>query len=42
MRLGADAFLRKPLEPLALVSTARDMLGSSALVRASHKQRVPR
>jgi DNA-binding transcriptional MerR regulator len=42
MRLGAGAFLRKPLEPLALVTTARDMLGSSALVRASHKQRVPR
>jgi len=42
MRLGAGAFLRKPLEPLALVSTARDMMGSSALVRASHKQRVPR
>jgi DNA-binding transcriptional MerR regulator len=42
MRLGAGAFLRKPLEALALVSTARDMLGSSALVRASHKQRVPR
>lgn len=42
MRLGAGAFLRKPLEPLALVSTARDMLGSSALVRPSHKSRVPR
>jgi DNA-binding transcriptional MerR regulator len=42
MRLGAGAFLRKPLEPLALVSTARDMLGSSALVRPSHKSRAPR
>jgi len=41
MRLGAGAFLRKPLEPLALVSTARDLLGSSALVRP-RKQRVPR
>ena len=32
MRLGADAFLRKPLEQLALVSTVRDLLGKSALV----------
>jgi DNA-binding transcriptional MerR regulator len=38
MRLGAGAFLRKPLEPLELVSTARDLLGSSALVRKSVKQ----
>jgi DNA-binding transcriptional MerR regulator len=28
---GADAFLRKPLDPLQLVSTVRDLLGSSAL-----------
>ena len=33
LRLGAAAFLPKPLEPLALVSTARDLLGRSALVR---------
>jgi CheY-like chemotaxis protein len=37
---GADAFLRKPLEPLQLVSAVRDLLGTSALrtpekVRAS-------
>lgn len=28
---GADAFLRKPIEPLLLVSTVRDLLRSSAL-----------
>jgi DNA-binding transcriptional MerR regulator len=32
LRLGAAAFLPKPLEPLALVSTVRDLLGKSALV----------
>ena len=31
LRLGAAAFLRKPLEPLALVSTVRDLVGKSAL-----------
>jgi DNA-binding transcriptional MerR regulator len=30
---GADAFLVKPLDPLQLVSTVRDLLGSSALLR---------
>lgn len=29
---GADAFLRKPLEPLQLVSTVRDLLRSSAML----------
>ncbi len=29
---GADAFLQKPLDPLELVSTIKDLLGSSALV----------
>jgi DNA-binding transcriptional MerR regulator len=29
---GADAFLRKPLDPLELVSTVKDLLGTSALV----------
>jgi len=29
---GADAFLHKPLEPAQLVSTVRDLLGSSALL----------
>ena len=32
MDAGADAFLRKPLDPLQLVSTVRDLLGSSALL----------
>jgi CheY-like chemotaxis protein len=35
---GADAFLRKPLEPLQLVSAVRDLLGTSAL-RASESAR---
>jgi DNA-binding response OmpR family regulator len=30
---GADAFLAKPLDPLQLVSTVRDLLGSSAFLR---------
>ena len=30
---GADAFLQKPLDPLELVSTVKDLLGASALVR---------
>jgi CheY-like chemotaxis protein len=29
---GADAFVRKPLEPLQFVSTVRDLLGSSAFL----------
>jgi DNA-binding transcriptional MerR regulator len=32
---GADAFLKKPLEPLQLVSAIKDLLGDSALVRMS-------
>jgi DNA-binding response OmpR family regulator len=28
---GADAFLRKPIDPLQLVSAVRDLLGTSAL-----------
>jgi len=35
--LGASAFLRKPLEPLVLASTVRDLLGTSALARASRQ-----
>lgn len=31
--VGASAFLRKPLEPLALASAVRDLLGTSALAR---------
>jgi DNA-binding transcriptional MerR regulator len=36
IRSGAAAFMRKPLEPLRLVSTIRDLLGTSALVRRTH------
>lgn len=32
LEAGADAFLRKPLEPLLFVSTVRDLLGSSAIL----------
>lgn len=38
---GADAFLRKPLDPLQLVSTVRDLLGSSAFL-AGPERGVPR
>jgi len=35
---GADAFLQKPLDPLELVSTVKDLLGASALVaRHAHE-----
>jgi DNA-binding NarL/FixJ family response regulator len=30
---GADAFLKKPLEPRRLVSTVEDLLGGRALIR---------
>lgn len=33
MRSGADAFLRKPFDPFELVSTIKDLVGESALVR---------
>jgi len=37
---GADAFLRKPVDPLELVSTVKDLLGSSALVaHCGHESR---
>jgi DNA-binding response OmpR family regulator len=36
---GADAFLQKPLDPLELVSTVKDLLGASALV-ARHREGV--
>jgi len=39
MAAGADAFIRKPFEPLMLVSAARDLIGTSAMVREA--QRVP-
>ena len=40
LRRGAAAFMRKPLEPLLLASTIRDLLGTSDLVRSTRKQRV--
>ena len=40
VRAGAAAFLRKPLEPLLLVSTVRDLLGTSALVGSPTRRRV--
>jgi CheY-like chemotaxis protein len=33
---GADAFLQKPVDPLELVSTVKDLLGASALVGRGH------
>jgi len=35
LAVGATGFLRKPLEPLALASMVRDLLGTSALARPS-------
>jgi CheY-like chemotaxis protein len=35
---GADAFLRKPIDPLQLVSAVRDLLGTSAM-RANERAR---
>jgi DNA-binding response OmpR family regulator len=32
---GADAFLQKPVDPLQFVSTVRDLLGTSAYLRAT-------
>src|SRR5215470_7553955 len=35
---GADAFSRKPLEPLQFVSTVRDLLGSSAILAGDSQE----
>lgn len=40
MHAGASAFLRKPLEPLQLVSAVRDLLGTSALARPVSRQEL--
>ena len=32
---GADAFLQKPLDPLQLVSTVKDLLGESAFLKGA-------
>jgi DNA-binding transcriptional MerR regulator len=42
MRLGAAAFLHKPLEPLTLASTVRDLLGTSAMARQGQRSNAPR
>ena len=42
MTSGAAAFLHKPLEPLTLVSTVRDLLGTSALARQGRQSKVTR
>jgi len=42
LHLGAAGFLRKPLEPLALVSSVRDLLGTSALTRPSRRSSITR
>lgn len=34
LEMGADAFLQKPLDPLHLVSTVKDLLGTSSYLRA--------
>lgn len=40
LQVGASAFLNKPIEPLQLISTVRDLLGTSALARSTSKTRV--
>lgn len=42
MHAGAAAFMHKPLEPLTLVSTVRDLLGTSALARQGKRSNVRR
>jgi len=42
LNAGAAAFMRKPLEPLQLVSAVRDLLGTSALVRRSRARQPER
>lgn len=42
IRLGAAAFLNKPLELLTLASTVRDLLGTSALTRQGQRSPVRR
>lgn len=42
MHCGASAFLSKPLDPLKLVSTVRDLLGTSALAAPTRRADVAR
>src|SRR5256714_14924760 len=39
LQVGASAFLNKPIEPLQLISTVRDLLGTSALARSASRAR---
>jgi DNA-binding response OmpR family regulator len=39
LEAGADGFLQKPLDPLALVSAVKDLLGASAFLRPSSARR---
>ena len=38
---GADAFIRKPFDSLGLVSAARDLIGTSAMVRDTRRVSLP-
>ena len=40
LQVGASAFLSKPIEPLQLISTVRDLLGTSALALSASRTRV--
>jgi DNA-binding transcriptional MerR regulator len=40
LQAGASAFMNKPIEPLRLISTVRDLLGTSALARSVSRARV--
>ena len=37
LEAGADAFLQKPFDPLRLVSAVKDLLGTSAYLRAPER-----
>jgi len=41
LRAGADAFLAKPFDPLTFVSTVKDLLGESAMLRADAMGSAP-
>lgn len=41
MAAGASAFLRKPIEPLQLVSVVQDLLGRSAFLRRPERESRP-
>jgi DNA-binding response OmpR family regulator len=38
LEAGASAFLKKPIEPLQLVSTVQDLLGRSAFIRREARE----